>query len=184
MYLLCSLTWNDLLPELTGTDPRRRREAAWHLVRGAGPENVIDEVVRGLLADADPVLRRTGIAVVDRLGLTHLHPDVRWRMTATVGSATTPEHASMRSSVLLGRTWTPRWRRGASNGSQKQLQFPARTTDAAHVTALQHQPLTTEAAPLAQCPPGNLLTVGGQVSLRHIRPRVSAASSTHHRCPG
>ncbi|MEU0554060.1 hypothetical protein [Dactylosporangium sp. NPDC006015] len=77
MYLLCSLTWNDLLPELTGTDPRRRREAASNLVRGAGPENVIDEVVRGLLADADPVLRCTGIAVVDRLGLTHLHPDVR-----------------------------------------------------------------------------------------------------------
>jgi hypothetical protein len=77
LALLDALTWEDLLPELTSPDPWRRREAVWHLVRDAGPINVINEVILGLLADTDPVMRCTGIAAVQRLGLTHLHPDVQ-----------------------------------------------------------------------------------------------------------
>ncbi|GAA2404548.1 hypothetical protein GCM10010191_10350 [Actinomadura vinacea] len=80
LSVLRRLTFTDILPELACHDLERRQRAAYHLI-GQPWEfeqaDLLDDVARRLLDDADPLLRSQGIAVVSRFGLVSLHPRLR-----------------------------------------------------------------------------------------------------------
>ncbi|GII57263.1 hypothetical protein Pth03_56520 [Planotetraspora thailandica] len=82
--VLRRLTFTDVLPELACHDLERRRRAAYQLARQPWEfrrenlrQDLLDDVVGGLLGDADPLPRSHGVAVVRWFGLTHLHPLLR-----------------------------------------------------------------------------------------------------------
>ncbi|MFD0855608.1 hypothetical protein ACFQ07_25425, partial [Actinomadura adrarensis] len=83
LSLMRRLDHTDVLPELACPDLERRRQAAyqlarsWNFRRGDIPQDLLDEVVDGLLRDADPLLRAHGVGAVQRFGLPHFHHRLR-----------------------------------------------------------------------------------------------------------
>ncbi|MFD0857005.1 HEAT repeat domain-containing protein [Actinomadura adrarensis] len=81
---LRKLSYTDVLPELGARhDLERRRKAAyqlsepWNFWQKELPQDLLGEVADGLLSDADPILRKHGVGVVDWFDLTHFHPRLR-----------------------------------------------------------------------------------------------------------
>ncbi|GHJ43369.1 hypothetical protein Cs7R123_07110 [Catellatospora sp. TT07R-123] len=77
------LTIADALAELVHPDLEQRRRAAYHLAgtwwlkRDDLPYGTLDDAVRPLLGDPDPLLRAHGVTAVRRYRLTDLHALVR-----------------------------------------------------------------------------------------------------------
>ncbi|GGU93407.1 hypothetical protein GCM10010182_06210 [Actinomadura cremea] len=83
LVTLRRLTLADVQPELAADDLERRRRAAyqltWHfgVSREGLRQDLLDDVVGGLLNEADPLLRAHGVAAARRFELTDSHPRLR-----------------------------------------------------------------------------------------------------------
>ncbi|MEV4088530.1 hypothetical protein AB0J43_50550 [Nonomuraea fuscirosea] len=82
--ILRRLTFADLLPEVMCHDLERRRQAAYRLAwkpwefRGEDlQQDILVDVVSGLVDDDDPVLRSHGVVVVRQFSLTRFHSLLR-----------------------------------------------------------------------------------------------------------